>query len=55
MANKYFWDGFAQTFVDSNPGWGFNLTQNMLGARSPINLDTYKLNLWFPGIKDHYA
>lgn len=27
MANKYFWDGFCRTFIESNPGWGFNLTQ----------------------------
>ena len=36
MANKYFWDGFCRTFVESNPGWGFNLTQENLGSKSPI-------------------
>lgn len=55
MANEYFWDAFCQTFVDSNPGWGFNLTQENLGIKSPIQLDTYKLNTWFPGIKQKYA
>lgn len=55
MANKYFWDGFCKTFVESNPGWGFNLTQDNLGAHSPIQLDTYKLNMWFPGIRNQYA
>jgi len=55
MANQYFWEGFMQTYVDSNPGWGFNLTQPMLGLKSPIQLDTYKLNMWFPGIKNKYA
>jgi hypothetical protein len=55
MANEYFWDSFTQTYVEANPGWGFNLTQEQLGAKSPIQLDTYKLNLWFPGIKDRYA
>lgn len=55
MANKYFWDSFCQTFVDANPGWGFNLTQANLGKASPIQLDTYKLNMWFPGIRNKYA
>lgn len=55
MANKYFWDGFCRTFVESNPGWGFNITQKSLGKASPIQLDTFKLNMWFPGIRDKYA
>jgi hypothetical protein len=55
MANKYFWDSFCQTWIESNPGWGFNLTQPQLGLNSPIQLDTYKLNMYFPGIRDHYA
>jgi hypothetical protein len=55
MANKYFWDGFCRTYIESNPGWGFNLTQASLGPKSPIGLDTYRLNTWFPGIADYYA
>ena len=55
MANEYFWDGFSQTWTDSNPGWGFNLTQDQLGVASPIQLDTYRLNLWFPGVRQKYA
>ena len=55
MVNRYFFDTFCQTFIDSNPGWGFNLTQAELGAKNPIQLDTYKFNTWFPGIRNKYA
>lgn len=54
-ANKLFWDSYTQTYIESNPGWGFNLTQEQLGANSPINMNTFQLNLYFPGFRHKYA
>lgn len=51
---KYFFDSVIQTFVESNPGYGINITEADFfsnGTFTTVILDTLHINLYFPGIK----
>jgi hypothetical protein len=51
---KYFFNSFLQTYADSNPGWGINITEHDLYPSTVIVMDTNHLNLYLPGLRDHY-
>jgi len=52
---RYFFNGYAQTFVESNPGYGINITEADMFPDTTVIFDTRHLNLYFPGIGYHYA
>ena len=52
---KYFFDSLIQTFVESNPGYGINITEADMYPDTTVIMDTRHLNLYLPGIGYHYA
>ena len=51
---KYFFNSFLQTFTESNPGWGINITESDLYPSTVIIMDTNHLNLYLPGLRERY-